>query len=70
MFYKKAVLWNFAKFTEQHLALALQLYLKRDCEIQHAKLLRTPILQNSSERLLLIYPVFQNNYFRNLCECS
>ena len=62
---KKRTLKNFAKFAGKHLrrnlffnkAQSLQLYLNRDSKIyfsvNFAKLLRTPILQNISEGLLL-----------------
>ena len=85
MFYKKVVLTNFAKFTGKHLshsfffnkvaglspATLFKKRLRHRCfPMNFAKFLRTPFLQNISGRLLLIFPVFQNNCFRNFCECS
>ena len=76
VFYEKAVLKNFAIFTEKHLCWSLFLIklwtlrpatlLKRDCNtcfpVNIAKFLRISILKNIRERLLLPLQVFYKGF--------
>ena len=59
---KKGVLENFAEFTGKHLCQSLFSLKKRlwhrGFPVNFAKFLRTPFLQNTSGRLLLIYDGF------------
>ena len=76
VFHKKSVLRNFAKFTEKHLCQSLFFNkvagLRQLCQrlwhrwfaVNFAKCLRTPFLQNTSGRLLLLME--KNNIRSNL----
>ena len=73
IFCKKDVLRNFAKCTSLNSATLLKKRLRhRYLPVNYAKYLRTPLLQNTSERLLPFWEIdilkkyFRNSYFRKI----
>ena len=76
VFYKKAVLKNFAIFTEKHLRWSLFLnknaglqswnFIKKVFPVNIIKLLGTPVLKNICERLFERFPTWANNITSNI----